>query len=741
MRGLDCVYVSFPTAQFLQPDGRDLRAVIGGKPAPFKVIDIGYGGYVRLVAGISRPADRMHIYYGNASTQKLRSEWEPRRGLWLETRPYKGGECTTLAGMRQALAKSGRRYGAGLVAQIFHGFNIFGPSDKYLSLYKGWLCVDKDAKVTFAVVADDIAYLFVEDKLVAAKQQWGGMPGRKRFAGRPLFLRKGIHPIKMYHVEGTGNQAAGAAWWMPGMRRGKKYLHYQIIPPKAFAPVRYGKLIDYEVRGRPIGVDFSYVNAGDVLLDRSKLLIRYTFRDMSRPAPRALHCQPFWDFGDGTSSDSRDPTHVYVRPGDYTVALRLRSKGSTYQVQQKLRVGPGYSRSNRRQWDRLADYYPILKDYQFEKMGTEDLIVAARYFEELKKPEEIIGTCSVLCERGDQLDDKAFVRHCLLLGRHLREYDESEEDKEKAKERAKENAKRAIGIFTRAERRTKDIRAKARLANEKGDVYYYFLNDLEKAEKEYTKTLTVYVRAANEQVRLAQIRIGDVYFTRGDYEAALKAYERAADMPIHTRSETIQAARRGSFPRTIEDYTRRKLFEGAHKALDEWDWEFPTGKLIGYSSLLRARLALAEGKKEEAVKQAQQLLRGNRDSEYADDLLLFLTGLYVGDDQLDKALQSVSRLLKDYPASELQEQGHLKRVEIHLRQAKYDEAAKEALELANGNEDSMNAPKALLLAARAQRKQKKKAEAIKTLERLTRKYATSKEATAGLKLLKGLRGK
>ena len=53
MRGLDCVYVEFPTAEFLQPDGRDLRVVMDGRPAPFKIVDIGYGGYVKLVAGIT----------------------------------------------------------------------------------------------------------------------------------------------------------------------------------------------------------------------------------------------------------------------------------------------------------------------------------------------------------------------------------------------------------------------------------------------------------------------------------------------------------------------------------------------------------------------------------------------------------------------------------------------------------------------------------------------------------------
>ncbi len=102
---------------------------------------------------------------------------------------------------------------------------------------------------------------------------------------------------------------------------------------------------------------------------------------------------------------------------------------------------------------------------------------------------------------------------------------------------------------------------------------------------------------------------------------------------------------------------------------------------------------------------------------------------------------SPTRLLTAYPASELQDEAHLKRAIIYSKQGKPEEAAKEALDLATANPDSKNAPKALLLAAKAQVAAKKKDEAIKTLERLAQKYPTTPETTEGLKLLKELRPK
>jgi TolA-binding protein len=746
MRGMDCCTVAFPTHGAMQPDGRDLRVALGSEAAPFQIVDIAPHGVVRIVVGLRTETDRFYVYYGNPAAKKLETSWQPRRGLWLETREFAGGTAKSAATLKALAERSGPRFGRGPVGAIHHGHNPFGPSQQYVSIYDGWLVLPKEGKVRFAVSADDAAALFVGGNEAAAKLDWGPMPRNKRYAGAPLLLEAGIHPVRLVHVQRDGRSIASAAWWMEGMRRGKKYLHYQVIPSKAFAPVRHGTLLNVQHKGKLVAADMSASNEGDVLLDGKDMLVRYVFRDTSRPADRALKCSPHWDFGDGTTSDARDPSHVYLRPGDYTVSLSLTRGDSVFRVAQKVRVGPGWHRAAERQWDKLEFYHPILRDYQFEKMATEDLVVLARAFEQLendgviekaaatdeeegndRRSNEVMAVCQELYRRGDKLDDKTFVRHCLLLGRRLREVEGK--------------AKEALSVFARAEARTKDVHDKARLANEQGDVYYYFLDDLERAEQQYARTLTKHVKAADAQVRVAQMRIGDLYRTKGDYAAALKAYGRAAEMPIHNRPEGVQTARRGAFPRTAEDYTRRKLFKEAHQALNDWEWEFPTDKLVGHCSLLRARLAMAEGNPEEAIKQAEEILRANRESEYADDLLLFLADVYREEGRLDDAADSVSRLLDGYPASALQEPARLVQAELLMLQGKHGKAATKALALAGDCEGSETAPKALLLAASAQAKDKKTADAIRTLESLTRKYQDAEETARAIEMLKELRQK
>ena len=732
--GSDCCYISFPTAGFLAPDARDVRVVVGGKPTPFRVIDVAADKTVRLVAAVPKLADRMHVYYGNPQASAARTNWVPRRGLWVETRRYLGGPCTTLTGIRRAWEKAkGQRYGAGPTGSVYHGHNPFGPQDNFLTRYTGHLYLAKPVVVNFAVSADEIGYVVVAGREAAAKRTWGPMNRGRRYTGEPMTLTAGLHTIQVYHAERAGPQSILAAWWMPGMKRGQKYKHFAPIPTGAFAPLRYGRLLNYEVRGQTLGADFSYVNEGDVPLERGPTLVRLVFRDLSRPANRALQCSPLWSFGDGTTSTARDPSHVFLRHGTYTATLTLRRGEQTWSVAQTIVAGPAWHRMARRQWDRLRNYHAILKDYPFETMATQDLITAARVFEELEKPEEILAACNALYARRKSLDEAAAVRHCLLLGRHVREWAGEDGTDGPA------NARRALAIFTYAETRTRDVRHRARLANEKGDVYYYFLSDLEKAQQEYTRTLTAFAKAADNQVRLAQIRLGDVYRTKGDTKAARAAYERAAQMPIHNHTEAVSAARRGSFPRTVEDYLRREIFKEAHQELDNWDWEFPTDKLEGYSSLLRAKVALAEENETEALKQANELLAGNKDSEYADDILLFLAGLHQKAGRLDKALGAAARLLADYPASELQEPTRLKRVAINIQRAKFADAAAEALELANANEDGANAPQALFLAATAHLRLKKHDDAIRTLERIALKYGDTAEAERARQMLKELR--
>ncbi len=52
-----------------------------------------------------------------------------------------------------------------------------------------------------------------------------------------------------------------------------------------------------------------------------------TFTNLSTDATAYL-----WDFGDGTTSNQENPTHIYATPGEYNVSLAASGPGAAYWV-------------------------------------------------------------------------------------------------------------------------------------------------------------------------------------------------------------------------------------------------------------------------------------------------------------------------------------------------------------------------------------------------------------------------
>ena len=57
--------------------------------------------------------------------------------------------------------------GGGYVDAVFDGYNRFGPSDDYVSVYSGFLNIPSDGEYSFATNSDDSSMLFVDGKPVA----------------------------------------------------------------------------------------------------------------------------------------------------------------------------------------------------------------------------------------------------------------------------------------------------------------------------------------------------------------------------------------------------------------------------------------------------------------------------------------------------------------------------------------------------------------------------------------------
>ena len=73
----------------------------------------------------------------------------------------------------------------------------------------------------------------------------------------------------------------------------------------------------------------------------------------------------------------------------------------------------------------------------------------------------------------------------------------------------------------------------------------------------------------------------------------------------------------GSLARSIEFYIHQADFEAARKHLEDWDWQFPTHKLAGYSTLLWVRFYQAQKQHRRAIQESADLVGAAERSNYA----------------------------------------------------------------------------------------------------------------------------
>ncbi len=714
----DVLAADFLTTGFAAPDGSDIAVLAGptGRLTDFKVMMIGPGDRARIAIRMLPGVKEYHVSYGGSKPSP--SRWEPDVGLVLETRGFKGGDVRTLEMMRRLVQTSAPSYGTWFVPNIFQGTNPFGPSDDYVSIYRGWLHVPKAGAYTFATTSDDASYFLVDDKVVASMPRWGRGPADARFAGAPVNLEAGAHRIEYLHVEGRETQFCVAAWQPPGEER------FQVIPPDAFPGVFKAKQTALVIPGAPLPIDLLVAAEGEVIFEEHHLY-RVKFRDAT-PDGQSAAWAPKWFFGDGTSSDERDPEHIYFLPGEYEVTFALIRGSAAARIRQRILVGANWEiNPTSGTGDTSARYYELVKGYDFNAMHSPDLKAALEFFLTLGKDAEVMKTAAALLARNDAIARKNIYHCAVLLGERLRDLQQLPKD--------------ALVVFRSALVREPDDANKAKLIRRIGDTLLYVLGKPDEALAEYNTILDRFAKLEDNVVRLAQIRVGDAWKAKGDREKSLAAYEKAATMRTWDRTHAVNSVRRGAFAQSIESHIHARQLGEAQSLLDIWGWEHPTDRLAGEWSLAVAKLAKAKGDKGAAAREALECANANKSGPLADQLLLFAGQVVLEDGRPADALALAQRIRTDYPESAYQEDAALLECQSLLADKKPREAAKAAAE-AYTRFRGAAAPLFLTIAADAALALNDKPRAVELLRLIVKDHPRTEEAEKAAAKLKALGG-
>ena len=627
----DAFVFEFCNGAKTREDGRDIRVVANGRVVPHWLVWHTPGGLTRIAAQYQRGVRDYDIYYGNPYAPHIRGQWRPRSGLWLETRRFRGRFPTSWSKMRQDLERTkGDVYDRGLVSQIYHGYNPYGPSGYSINIYKGTLDAPRDGRYQLASNATEASFLLLDGKVI---QQWAGwLWARNRARGvKRLTLKKGLHPIEFYSVATRWRQVSVVAWRTPGMR-GRKF---EVIPASAFVPVARARQTSYEIRGEDVAPDFTFENLDEVHTGFT-ILVRLRFVDRSGASRGGRH-KRVWDFGDGQKGEGARVEHVYFRPCPRKVTLTLTSGRKKWSVAHVVPAQQNWARQADRSLRPSArEYVRVIERYDFSKLHVADLLTALQVFHWKNVAGGLRSALRALVARAKSMNDRDLRKASELT---LLAFENSE--------RRDREGVAALQSFRAAARAPG---TKAAITMDLAD-YFLRFNVSESAQKEAQAALAM--KPAALEKRRAHVVLGDVALDTGDVKTARENYEAAEKIKISKRSAKHELVRVGAFTRIIEDYIRQGRHDAAEEMLDRLEWDIPTARLDGYSKILRGRILLGLGRCDEGAGMLERLVASMPKNSFADDALLLAAQIHLERKPPKKteAAADLKRLLKDYPES------------------------------------------------------------------------------------------
>ncbi|GIT29628.1 MAG: hypothetical protein Ct9H300mP1_16740 [Planctomycetaceae bacterium] len=243
--------------------------------------------------------------------------WVPRQGLVFATikRP-EGDNPKTVADLQQLMAASTERYGARYQQRIADGHNPFGPSDYYISVYKGWIRIPKDGVYRFCTASNEASFSFLDGKAAdplarsAHIRTWcaGRIQPEGRTEGGDAL--PGVLPRR-------GDAQAGRFPWLESARIQKG--HYAGIPGNLYPMPHSAQVVAYEsptvplASFVPIYVDTIWPDPG-VRASGQYTRVRLGV-EVAGSFPKGTTFA--WDLGDGQSASGATVDHVYLSLGRF----------------------------------------------------------------------------------------------------------------------------------------------------------------------------------------------------------------------------------------------------------------------------------------------------------------------------------------------------------------------------------------------------------------------------------------
>ena len=600
-----------------RPDGHDYRVLDGkGQPVPFQVLFHDANRYSLLAFRASNPKQTFTIYFGNPKADRAAEEvvvdpapgagppkgdWVPHHYLVLTTierpksdnpptsedEPFKDDNPKTIAELAKMLQASPHKHGARFQRRIADGYNSFGSSDYYMSIYRGWINIPKDGTYQFCTISNEASFSFLDGKDLV---HWPGRHtvergkhGEKNVA---VQLTKGLHYIEYYHEEVLLEQMAYLGW-RPSADKGP----FSPIPESVYTAPHEAVVKSYEQPKGPL-LTFEPVIT-DSVWPAERSTGQYTRCHLKVPKEAGLPegTTYRWDFGDGQTAAGPEVEHVYLTLETFPVTLTAEGPKGTLTARWPFEVFLLEHVTNEFKEGRLPDYARMARGYQRDKLPPQALKELAYLLSENEEPAESLEVCRLFRKRFPDGDAKLLAEvnrlaaDCALrLGKEAVDEAIASYQASITKDTPPAEKLEILGRLIR-------LLGVERGLTDKAAGVLAQVEEVVKTVKLDEETLAAY--------RKALIAAGDVSLWHGKLDAAAELYQRAEKLGRFIPMQ-VRAARVGAYPETLRDFISNGNLGAALDLVQKWEDTFPTDKIKGQTLFWRGKLMSLRGQAYEA---------------------------------------------------------------------------------------------------------------------------------------------
>lgn len=658
-----------------QAKGEDFRLLTAeGEAVPFAVMFLDAARYAIVAFRVSDVGQTWYLYYGNpqaapAAEQVVfdsrpgsgppRGSWVPKPGLLLTTvarprpqreagRAAKDDNPMTVEELAAMLAASPGPHGARYQRRIADGYNPFGPSDYYMSIYRGWIQIPSEGEYAFCTASNEASFSFLDGKPLI---HWPGrhtvdrgIHGEKHTVVR---LTAGLHYIEYYHEEVLLQQMAFLGWRPPDAAAGP----FQGIPPECFPEPLHAEVVQYERQQHPAPRFEPRITAS--LWPESRHEGQYTLVDFSIPLavqfPADAHWE--WQFGDGLTATGPHVQHVYLAVGTYKVVLtaRLNTANANQAAGQSEEIvaqatWPLHVYDIQHVTEEIAEASPaelarLARDYDLSALDDLHLRELAHLLAEAGLWQEAQQACAVWLGRDAQRSPQWTAGMYRLAAECLLELGTGD---------AQAVVWDYLATLTPETPLAECCEAYARLLRLVG-----LGQDAAQQAAALAEDLVNRVRqqGLDEDSRVPYSRalaaMGDVCLWQGEVDEARRWYQEAEGAWGKPLPPQVRRARLGAFPDSVADYVSRGELGAAIDLLNKWEERFATERLHGQTFFWRGKIASLRGQYPKAVRSLTLAVRLGQGASFESEARWLLGEAYFQLGETTRAREQFARLLAE----------------------------------------------------------------------------------------------